>query len=41
MKKIHILAVKAYCEKRTLRRSEIFIEKQISPIPVSSPKNAR
>jgi len=41
MKKMNILAGKAYCEKRILRRSEIFVEKQISPIPVSSPKNAR
>jgi hypothetical protein len=41
MKNIHVLAAKACCEKRTLLRSEIFIEKQISPIPVSSPKNAR
>jgi hypothetical protein len=41
MKKIHILAGKAYCEKRILRRSEMLIEKIYTLPPVSSTMNAR
>jgi hypothetical protein len=41
MKKNHFPEGKTYCEKRTLRRSEICVEKQPPPIPVISQENDR